>query len=98
MKVAAAIAANRFGLGAQPGDLKRIDKNPRAPAMRVVADWPGLRNSDLYQGRDLKPTADVRSLFKGVLSDHLSIPDALLEHTVFPDSAAAKPMRDLILS
>ena len=65
---------------------------------RVVADWPGLGNSDLYQNRDLKPTLDMRSLFKGVLADHLSLNDTLLDRTVFPDSAAAPAMRDLVRS
>ena len=63
---------------------------------RVLADWPGLRKSDLYEGRDLMPTADARSLFKGILADHFEIPDSLLERSVFPDSAAAPPMRNLI--
>ena len=30
MKYDSAIAANRFGLGAKPGELKKIDSNPRA--------------------------------------------------------------------
>ena len=30
LKIEAVIAANRFGLGARPGDLSRIDKNPSA--------------------------------------------------------------------
>ena len=63
---------------------------------RVLADWPGLRKSDLYEGRDLMPTADARSLFKGILADHLEIPDSLLERSVFPDSASAPTMRNLI--
>jgi uncharacterized protein (DUF1501 family) len=64
----------------------------------VVADWPGLGKADLYQNRDLRPTADVRSLFKGVLSEHLALSDSLLNGTVFPDSATAKPMENLIRS
>jgi uncharacterized protein (DUF1501 family) len=63
---------------------------------RVLADWPGLRKSDLYEGRDLMPTTDARSLFKGILADHLEIPDSLLERSVFPDSAVAPPLRNLI--
>jgi uncharacterized protein (DUF1501 family) len=63
---------------------------------RVLADWPGLAKSDLYEGRDLMPTADTRSLFKGILADHLGVPDAMLERSVFPDSAGAKQMKDLI--
>ena len=65
---------------------------------RVITDWPGLRVSDLYEERDLRPTADLRSMFKGVLEDHLALPESLLEKTVFPDSLAARPMRDLIRS
>jgi uncharacterized protein (DUF1501 family) len=63
---------------------------------RVVADWPGLGRSDLHQNRDLKPTADMRSLFKGVLAEHLSLHASLLDDKVFPDSATARPLRDLI--
>ena len=63
---------------------------------RVIADWPGLGSNDLYAGRDLRPTADIRSLFKGVLGQHLGISDALLEETVFPNSSAASAMENLI--
>ncbi len=65
---------------------------------RVITDWPGLRNKDLYQGRDLYPTTDLRSVFKGVLADHLLIPTAYIEREVFPDSAGAKPIDNLIRS
>ena len=65
---------------------------------RVIVDWPGLSKSNLYQGRDLKPTTDMRSLFKGVLSEHFELPRSLLDGSVFPDSAVATPMRDLIRS
>lgn len=63
---------------------------------RVLADWPGLGKSDLYEGRDLQPTMDIRGLFKGVLADHLHVPDDFVERTVFPDSAAAPRVRDLV--
>ena len=63
---------------------------------RVIADWPGLRNVDLYQGRDLMPTTDARSIFKGVLVDHLQLRESFIDETVFPDSAAARPLHGLI--
>ena len=63
---------------------------------RVIADWPGLSSRALYQGRDLAPTLDLRSVLKGVLSEHLSIPARALEQDVFPDSAAARPLRGLV--
>ena len=63
---------------------------------KLIADWPGLGKSDLYAGRDLLPTTDVRSLFKGVLVDHLELSPTFINREVFPHSTAAKPLRDLI--
>jgi uncharacterized protein (DUF1501 family) len=63
---------------------------------RVIADWPGLKEADLYEKRDLKPTADLRAVLKGVLQDHLRADARALDATVFPDSAAAKPLQGLV--
>ena len=63
---------------------------------RVISDWPSLKPASLYEGRDLKPTTDLRAVVKGVLTDHLGISERLLAETVFPDSAASKPMRGLV--
>lgn len=63
---------------------------------RVIADWPGLANSDLYQQRDLKPTLDLRSVFKGILAAHLGASETSLETKVFPDSRRAKPLEGLL--
>lgn len=63
---------------------------------KVIADWPGLASASLYQGRDLAPTLDLRSVFKGVLATHLSINEGDLESRVFPGSRSAKPLEGLI--
>ena len=63
---------------------------------RVIADWPGLSARALYEGRDLAPTLDLRSVLKGLLDEHLEVPARALERTVFPDSGAAKPLRGLV--
>jgi uncharacterized protein (DUF1501 family) len=63
---------------------------------RVIADWPGLANGDLYQQRDLKPTLDLRSVFKGVLGEHLGVSESDLETRVFPGSRNAKSREGLI--
>ena len=63
---------------------------------RVIADWPGLSARALYEGRDLAPTLDLRSVLKGVLQEHLLVPPRELERSVFPDSTAARPLRDLV--
>jgi uncharacterized protein (DUF1501 family) len=39
---------------------------------RVITDWPSLKASSLYEGRDLAPTMDLRAVIKGVLADHLA--------------------------
>jgi uncharacterized protein (DUF1501 family) len=64
---------------------------------RVVADWPGLKAADLYEGRDLKPTTDLRAVLKGVLKDHLRLPDDALAATIFPGSDDIKPMSGLLI-
>ncbi len=63
---------------------------------RLIADWPGLAENALYENRDLKPTLDLRAVLKGILRDHLGIPDGALAKIVFPDSAGAKAMDGLI--
>ena len=63
---------------------------------QVLADWPGLRKQDLYEGRDLYPTADLRSVFKTLLIDHLELSPQHVEERVFTDSSAAKPMAVLL--
>jgi uncharacterized protein (DUF1501 family) len=63
---------------------------------RVVADWPGLKDADLYQRRDLKPTADLRAVLKGLLKDHLGVSEPVLAAQVFPDSGDVPPMPGLV--
>ena len=63
---------------------------------RMLADWPGLSEQALYQGRDLKPTLDLRSVLKGVLRDHLGIPAGALAEAVFPSSGAIAPREGLL--
>ncbi len=65
---------------------------------RVVADWPGLAPSDLYEGRDLRPTMDLRGLLKGALRDHLGLDNRQLGEVVFPDTMDVAPMEGLIAS
>jgi len=63
---------------------------------RVVADWPSLRDADLHEKRDLKPTTDLRAVLKGLLRDHVRVDEAALASRVFPDSVAVKPMVGLL--
>lgn len=60
----------------------------------MIGDWPTLADSRLFEGRDLAPTIDVRSVFKGVLREHLGVDRAALDNRVFPGSAAEAPVMD----
>ncbi len=53
---------------------------------QVVADWPGLGASQLYEGRDLAPTIDVRAIAMAILAQHVGIPLSAMP-TVFPGNA-----------
>ena len=63
---------------------------------RVIADWPGLARKALLDGRDVRPTLDLRSVFKAVLADHIHIDARALTARVFPDSQGAPPLHGLI--
>jgi uncharacterized protein (DUF1501 family) len=63
---------------------------------RVLADWPGLKSADLFEGRDLKATTDLRAVLKGLLRDHLRVEAAALGTTIFPGSADVAPMAGLV--
>jgi uncharacterized protein (DUF1501 family) len=63
---------------------------------RVVADWPGLKDANLLESRDLRPTTDLRAVLKGILKDHLRVDDDALAKAVFPDSGTVQPMAGLV--
>jgi uncharacterized protein (DUF1501 family) len=63
---------------------------------RVIADWPGLKQANLFEARDLAPTTDLRAVIKGVLHDHLGLSERVLAETVFPDSASVKAVQGLV--
>jgi uncharacterized protein (DUF1501 family) len=63
---------------------------------QVIADWPSLRRTALLDNRDLKPTLDLRSVFKGVLDQHMHVDANTLAKRVFPDSSGARPLQGLI--
>ncbi|MEZ8116081.1 DUF1501 domain-containing protein [Vibrio sp. 10N.222.51.C8] len=99
------IAASEFGRTAKENGTKGTDHGTgnvmfvaggALPSLKgvggkVIANWPGLSQSQLYEGRDLNPTTDMRSVIKGVLYQHLSVEVKQL-NIIFPDSADIRPM------
>ncbi|MBM3510138.1 MAG: DUF1501 domain-containing protein [Alphaproteobacteria bacterium] len=62
---------------------------------RVIADWPGLGPAQLFEGRDLRPTLELRPVFKALLRDHLKIAEAAIETRTFPESRDLRPLEGL---
>jgi len=100
----AVLLATEFGRTAATNGTRGTDHGTATTAFllggavqggRVLADWPGLSSHALYQGRDLKPTADLRSVLKGILSEHLLVASSALESSVLPNSFEARPIKGL---
>jgi uncharacterized protein (DUF1501 family) len=63
---------------------------------RVVADWPGLSPSQLYEARDLKPTAGLDGLIAGVAGEALNLDPEHLGRALFASPAVARPVTGLV--
>lgn len=55
----------------------------RVAGKRVYGQWPGLHDSALYQGEDLEPTTDFRSVLGEILVRHFGSAESDLE-AIFP--------------
>jgi uncharacterized protein (DUF1501 family) len=98
------LVVTEFGRTARMNGTKGTDHGTAAAAFalggavkggRVVANWPGLSESQLFQNRDLAPTLDIRAVAKGALAHHLGLSHAALAR-VFPGSHAASPLGGII--
>jgi uncharacterized protein (DUF1501 family) len=99
------VIATEFGRTARENGTTGTDHGTGAAAFlvggavkggRVISDWPGLRAADLYEGRDLRPTLDLRAVLKGVLTDQLGLPERLLATEIFPESGTVRPLPGLL--
>ena len=60
---------------------------------RVLADWPGLASGQLLDGRDLRPTMDLRSVLASLVQRQFGLGQAVLSGTVLP---GAVPLRQAL--
>lgn len=100
------MAASEFGRTAAENGTKGTDHGT-ANAMfiaggaieggKVLGEFPGLAQAELYEGRDLAPANDMRAVIKAVLQQHMSIESSALE-SVFPDSGSDVAYAGLIRS
>jgi uncharacterized protein (DUF1501 family) len=98
------VVMTEFGRTARPNGTRGTDHGtagagfilgPRLSRAHVIADWPGLAEGALYEGRDLKPTLDTRAALKAVLAGTFDLTASQLER-VFPNSAGAGAITKLM--
>jgi uncharacterized protein (DUF1501 family) len=63
---------------------------------RVIADWPGLSQSSLYEARDLKPTLALDTLINGAVAAHFGLDPDRTFAALFPEGGKARAHERLI--
>lgn len=63
---------------------------------RVIADWPGLSDVALYEGRDLKPTVDLDAVIASAAAGHFAIDGMRAMKILFPETRSARVMEGLV--
>lgn len=98
------VVMTEFGRTARPNGTRGTDHGtagagfvigPMVARSAVVADWPSLSDSALYEGRDLKPTLDTRAILKGAIAATFDL-NAAQADRVFPDSDGVRGRYDLL--
>ena len=64
---------------------------------RVIADWPGLAESNLYEGRDLRPTIALENVLAGAVGEHMQIDPERALADLFPRRSGA-PISGMVRS
>lgn len=62
----------------------------------VLADWPGLAQTDLYQGRDLRPTTALDDLIAVAAAETFGLEPTHVARTLFPRARTGQLPHDLI--
>jgi uncharacterized protein (DUF1501 family) len=101
------VVATEFGRTVAPNGTGGTDHGQASAAMllggavaggRVVADWPGLSNGALYEGRDLKPTTDLDALIAGALAQHYALDARRVMTNLFPETRGIALSEKLIVA
>jgi uncharacterized protein (DUF1501 family) len=101
------VVATEFGRTVRPNGTGGTDHGQASAAMllggavaggKVVADWPGLSQGALYEGRDLKPTTDLDALIAGALAQHYATEPVRMMTTLFPESRGSAVRQPLVIA
>ena len=92
------LVATEFGRTARYNGTNGTDHGTASAALimggavrggRVLADWPGLGESQLYQNRDLRPTTALESVLAGSAAEHFGLDHARAMASLFPGRSDA---------
>jgi uncharacterized protein (DUF1501 family) len=98
------VVMTEFGRTARPNGSRGTDHGtagagfllgPRLARSAVLADWPGLTERALFEGRDLAPTLDTRAVLKGAIAATFDLSAAQADR-VFPGSEGVRGRYDLM--
>ncbi len=98
------VVMTEFGRTARPNGTRGTDHGtagagfvlgPKVAKSIAYADWPGLDDRSLFEGRDLKPTIDVRSVLKASIAGTFDLTRTQTDR-VFPNSPDVRALNDLM--
>jgi uncharacterized protein (DUF1501 family) len=99
------VVATEFGRTAAANGTGGTDHGTGSVAMlfggavkggRVIADWPGLSPSALYQARDLKPTTGLDTVIASVCAETFGLDPQLVARTLFNQTASPSAMERVV--
>jgi uncharacterized protein (DUF1501 family) len=92
------VVMTEFGRTARPNGTRGTDHGtagagfllgPKVAKSAVFSDWPGLGESVLFEGRDLRPTLDTRAVLKAAIAGTFDLTAAQADR-VFPSSSSVR--------
>ena len=98
------VVMTEFGRTARPNGTRGTDHGtagagfvigPKLSRSAVFADWPGLGSRALFEGRDLSPTLDTRSVLKGAIAATFDL-NAAQADRVFPGSNGTRGLYEMM--
>ena len=98
------VVMTEFGRTARPNGTRGTDHGtagagfvlgPKLARSAVHADWPGLSDRALFEGRDLSPTLDTRAVLKGAIAATFDLTASQADR-VFPGSNATRGLYEMM--
>jgi uncharacterized protein (DUF1501 family) len=99
------LVATEFGRTAAANGTGGTDHGTASVAMllggsvqggRVIADWPGLATHQLYEARDLKPTASLDALISGAAGESLGLDPERTAAALFGKTMTTRPITGVV--